>query len=179
MIIEFNILRSCLRLPWPFVIVDHLPKISMRQKTINVLRSFAYWLTWRLTLVISNTLHQNIITYILIFNCFKNSSHLTINWNVTKIIQHFYFQASKIHLWNHTYLRRRQVQVLKSCFWTNMIDTTEQILRSQAKKHEFDLSPTFFWSHNHHNKYSTKDVSFTCVSCSLYFCCVSFFFFVF
>ena len=57
-----------------------------------------------------------------------------------------------------------------------MIDTTEQILRSKAKNHEFDLSPTFFGSHNHHNKYSTKDVSFTCASCSLYFCCVSFFF---
>ena len=33
-----------------------------------------------------------------------------------------------------------------------------------------------FGSHNHHNKYSTKDVSFTCASCSSYFCCVSFFF---
>ena len=103
--------------------------------------------------------------------------HISLNVKTSqKLSDISLFKLQKNQNWNHTYQRQRQLQVLKSCFWTNMIDTTEQILRSQAKKHEYDLSPTFFGSHNHHNKYSTKDVSFTCASCSSYFCCVSYFF---
>ena len=181
MIFEFNILRSCLSLPWPFVIVDHLPKnfnASKNNKSFTVvcvstrmmskysnLKWFAPKYYWGIIVQFSYQYgFYNIATHI---SLFTTKCH--------KTIQHFPLHNLKNENWNHLY-RWRQNQVLESCFWTNMIDTTEQILRSHAKKHEFDLSPTFFGSHNHHNKYSTKDVSFTCASCSFYFCCVSFFF---